>query len=159
MQETNAIARVLSSGYLIDAKALAMIGGLPGEVDVEGFVERLLAQKAGAAGEAKVITESDVLKLIPQNKPVGQEKAPVLDSVEVEVLSDPTPAIAPAEGPEGFERLFHDRYRRLFSIVKERLDTKGSATVSAAKNLAPGKKVKVAGLLSDRSSRRGVVEL
>lgn len=159
MQESKAIARVLSSGYLIDAKAFAMIGGLPGEVDVEGFVERLLAQKAGAAGEAKVITESDVLKLIPQNKPVGQEKAPVLDSVEVEVLSDPTPAIAPAEGPEGFERLFHDRYRRLFSIVKERLDTKGSATVSAAKNLAPGKKVKVAGLLSDRSSRRGVVEL
>ncbi|MDG6903118.1 MAG: metallophosphoesterase, partial [Nitrososphaerota archaeon] len=52
-----------------------------------------------------------------------------------------------------------DRYQRLFSIVKERLDTKNSGSVSAAKSLAPGKKVRVAGLLADRSSRRGVVEL
>ena len=159
MQESKAIARVLSSGYLIDAKAFEMIGGLPEGVDADGFVERLLEQKAGAVGDAKVITESDVLKLIPHDKPTSQEKAPVLNSVELEVLSDPTPAIAPAEGPEGFGRLFHDRYRRLFSIVRERLDTKGSTTVSAAKNLAPGKKVKVAGLLSDRSSRHGVMEL
>ena len=158
MQESKAIARVLSSGYMLDAKAFEMISGLPVDVDLEGLVEKLLEQKAGTTGEAKVITEGDVLKLIPREEP-QRERPLIHDSVDLEVMSDPTQAIAPAEGAEGFGRLFRDRYLRLSSIVKERLDTKNSATVSAAKNLAPGKKVKVAALLSDRSSRRGVVEL
>ena len=158
MQESGAVARVLSSGYMLDARAFEMIKGLPESVDVEGLVEKLLEQKANASGEAKVITESDVQKLIPQEEPLDL-KAPAQDFAEVEVLSDPTQAIAPTEGAEGFERLFRDRYQRLFSIVRERLDTKGSATVAATKNLAPGKKVKVAGLLAERTSRRGIVEL
>lgn len=158
MPESKAVARVVSSGYMLDAKALEMISSLPPGAD-EGLVERLLQQKAGSLGEAKRITAGDVAKLMPQEAPPVQEGARVGEPAEVEVISDPTPAIAPGEGVEGFERLFHDRYQRLFSIVKERLDTKSSASVSAAKGLAPGKKVRVAGLLSDRSSRHGVVEL
>ena len=159
MPESKAVARVLSSGYMLDAKAFEMISGLPADVDAERLVDRLLEQKAGVGGEGKVITEVDVLKFIPHEAPEDPGRPPIDDSVDLEVLSDPTQAIAPAEGAEGFGRLFRDRYQRLFSIVKERLDTKNSATVSATKNLAPGKKVKVAGLLSDRSSRRGAVEL
>lgn len=159
MPESKAVARVLSSGYMLDAKAFEVISGLPAGVDAEGLVDRLLEQKAGAVGEGKVITESDVVKLIPREAPESQDGPAAQDLADLEVLSDPTQAIAPAEGAEGFGRLFRDRYQRLFSIVRERLDTKNSATVSATKNLAPGKKVKVAGLLSDRSSRRGAVEL
>ena len=159
MPESRAIAKVLSSGYMIDAKAFEIIDKLPAGVDVEGLVEKLLEQKAGASGEAKVITENDILKLIPREAPPSQERAPLRDSADLEVLSDPTPAIAPAEGAEGFGRHYRDRYQRLFSIVREMLNTKGSAAVSAAKGLAPGKKVKVAALLSDRLSRHGVVEL
>jgi DNA polymerase II small subunit len=159
MQESKAIARVLSSGYMLDAKAFEMISKLPANTDVDGLVEKLLEQKSGALGEAKVITEDDIVKLVPTETPKEQERAAILDAAELEVLSDPTQAIAPAEGAEGFGRLFLDRYQRLFSIVRERLDTKNSTTVSAAKNLPPGKKTKVAGLLADRSSRRGVVEL
>jgi len=159
MPESKAIARVLSSGYMLDARAFEMISKLPEGTDVEGLVEKLLEQKAGSVGEAKVITESDVTKLIPQAVLQDQERTPIRTPAELEVLSDPTLAISPAEGAEGFGKLFHDRYQRLSSIVRERLDTKSSATVSSAKNLAPGKKVKVAGLLADRSSRRGSVEL
>ena len=159
MQESKAIARVLSSGYMLDAKAFEMISKLPANTDVDRLVEKLLEQKSGAMGEAKVITEDDIVKLVPTETPRQQERAAILDTAELEVLSDPTQAIAPAEGAEGFGRLFLDRYQRLFSIVRERLDTKNSTTVSATKNLPPGKKTKVAGLLADRSSRRGVVEL
>ena len=160
MPESKAIARVLSSGYILDARAFEMISKPPAGMDVDGLVERLLEQKAGAIGDARVITEEDVAKVMPEEGPPGEEEgAPVRDPAELEVVSDPTQAIAPAEGAEGFNRLFHDRYERLFSIVRERLDTKNSATVAVAKNLVPGKKVKVAGLLSDRSSRRGNVEL
>jgi DNA polymerase II small subunit len=159
MPEAKAVARVLSSGYMLDAKAFDMINKFPPGTDVDGLVEKLLEMKAVATGEAKVITEDDVKKLIPHEVPQEQEQSPVRDTVELEVISDPTQAIAPAEGAEGFGRLFRDRYQRLFSLVRERMDTKSSASVSAAKNLAPGRKMKVAGLLSDRSSKRGVVEL
>jgi len=159
MPESKAISRVLSSGYLLDAKAFNLISELPPSTDVDGLVERILELKAGTEGEAKVITEEDVAKLVPREAPQDVERLPIGDSAELEVLSDPTQAIAPAEGAEGYGRLFRDRYERLFSIVRERLDTKGSATLSAARNLAPGKKVKIAGLLADRSSRRGNVEL
>ena len=159
MPELKAIAKVLSSGYMLDAKAFEAISKLPPGTDVDGLVEKLLEMKAGAPGEAKVITEGDVEKLIPRQTPQEQERSPVGEAAELEVISDPTQAIAPAEGAEGFERLFRDRYQRLFSIVRGRLDTKNSASISATKNLPPGKKVKVAGLLSDRSSKRGVVEL
>jgi len=159
MQESKAIARVLSSGYMLDAKAFEIISKLPPGTDVDGIVEKLLELKAGAAGEAKVITETDVEKLIPREAPREQERAHIRDAAELEVVSDPTQAIAPAEGAEGFGRLFRDRYQRLLSIVRERLDTRSSATISATKGLAPGKRVKVAGLLADRSSRRGNVEL
>lgn len=159
MSESKAIARVLSSGYMLDAKAFEMISQLPDSADAEGLVEKLLEQKAGTLGEGKVITEGDVARLIPQEQSGQQETLVVHDPAELEVISDPTQAIAPAQGPEGFGRLFQDRYERLFSIVRERLDTKNSSSVSATRNLVPGKKVKVAGLLSDRSSRRGFVEL
>ena len=159
MQESKAIARVLSSGYMLDAKAFEMINALPAGTDVEALVEKLLEQKAGALGEAKVITESDVVKLLPRDAPRDEAHQLVRETAEVEVLSDPTQSIAPAEGADGYGRLFRDRYLRLFSIINERLDTKNTTTVSATRNLAPGKKVKVAGLLAERSSRRGNVEL
>jgi len=159
MQESKAIARVLSSGYMLDAKAFEMINALPAGTDADALVERLLEQKAGALGEAKVITEDDVAKLLPREAPRDETRPSVRETAEVEVLSDPTLSIAPAEGADGYGRLFRDRYLRLSSIIRERLDTKNSATVSATRNLAPGKKVKVAGLLADRSSRRGNVEL
>ncbi len=159
MPESKAVARVIASGYMLDAKAFEMISQLPEESDVEGLVERLLEQKSEAVGEAKVITESDVVKVLPQGVRQEDEQVAVSEEAELEVVSDPTQAIAPAEGYAGFGRLFQDRYERLYSIIGGRLDTKNTANASATKNLPPGKKVKVAGLLADRSSRRGTVEL
>ena len=160
MPESKAIARVLASGYLLDAKAFEMISQIPPEIDVDGLVERLLEQKAGAVGKAKVITPSDVAKVMPETVGRGQEEQVAVNgSSEMEVVSDPTPAIAPVEAGEGYSKLFRDRYRRLFAILRTRLDTKNTATASATKGLPQNKKVKVAGLLIDRASRRGNVEL
>jgi DNA polymerase II small subunit len=161
MPESKAIARVLASGYLLDAKAFEMINHIPAETDMEGLVDRLLEQKAGAAGEAKVITESDVVKAIPEMTHRGGEEPGALFSepTELEVVSDPTTAIAPAEASDGFNKLFRDRYQRLHSILRNRLDTRSMVMVSATRGLPPNKKVKIAGLLSDRSSRKGIVEL
>ena len=161
MPQSKAIAKVLASGYLLDAKAFDMINEVPAGVDVDGLVDKLLREKAGEAGEAKMITESDVTKVMPEAvRQVGEEQEVLFsESSELEVVSDPTLAIAPAEASDGFSKLFRDRYQRLYSILRNRLDTKGTVMVSATKGLPPNKKVRVAGLLSDRSSRRGNVEL
>lgn len=159
MTESNAVARVLASGYMLDAKAFELISGLPAGTDADVLVEKLLEQKSATIGEAKMITESDVVNLIPKAQPKQEERAVVDEPADLEVISDPTQSIAPAEGSEGYGKLFRDRYDRLYTIVRARLDTKNSATVSAAKGAAPGKKFKIAGLLSDRSSRKGTMEL
>jgi DNA polymerase II small subunit len=159
MAEPKGVARVLASGYMLDARAFEMINQLPAEVDVDVLVDRLLEHKSGVLGEAKVITEVDVAHALPEGLDNEKEEVMISDEAELEVLSDPTQSIAPAEGADGFGRLFRDRYERLYSITRGRLDMKSTANISTAKGLPPGKKVKVAALLSDRSSRRGVFEL
>jgi DNA polymerase II small subunit len=161
MSESKAITRVLASGYLLDAKAFEMINQILAETDAEGLVNRLLEQKAGVVGEAKVITESDVVKAMPEMilRSGEQPGAPLSESADLEVISDPTTTIAPAEASDGFNKLFRDRYQRLHSILRNRLDMKDTVMVSATRELPLNKKVKVAGLLSDRSSRKGNVEL
>jgi DNA polymerase II small subunit len=102
-----------------------------------------------------------VVKATPEVTHQGGEEPGALfsESTELEVVSDPTTAIAPAEASDGFNKLFRDRYQRLHSILRNRLDTRSMVMVSATRGLPPNKKVKVAGLLSDRSSRKGIVEL
>jgi len=161
MPESEAIAKVLASGYLLDAKAFEMIKRAPAGVDVEQLVDSLLKQKAGKAGEAKMITESDVAEVMPEPTRQSADEPGSLfnEPAELEVVSDPSLAIAPAEATEGFNRLFLDRYQRLYSILRNRLDTKGTIMVSGTKGLPPNKKAKVAGLLSDRANRKESVEL
>jgi DNA polymerase II small subunit len=77
----------------------------------------------------------------------------------LQIVSDPTPLIAPVEADEGFSRLFRDRYERLLSVVRGRLDAKGVSSTAAVKGTAQGKKAKVAGLLTNRSDRRTNVEV
>ncbi len=161
MPDSKAVARLLASGYIFDARAFEMINGLPQELDMDSIVDRLLERKTGAPSETKVVTEEDVVKVLPPGftAEARKERAPVAEPVEMEVVSDPTPAISPVEANEGFNQLFRDRYERLLSVVRGRIDARSVGTVSAAKGTAEGKKTKVAGLLSNRSSRRNNVEI
>jgi DNA polymerase II small subunit len=120
-----------------------------------------LKQKTEASPEEKLITEEDLRRLLPPDTASSEsERVPVVDEVvDMEVLSDPTPAIAPAEANEGYSALFRDRYARLMSVVRGRPDMRGVVGTSAGRGLAPGQKAKVAGLLSARTSRRSNTEL
>ena len=158
MPDSKAVSRVLASGYMLDTKAFEIISQLPPDFDVDNLVEKLLVRKAGSPEEAKVITENDVTSVLPQTLRQEEGQVVIGDGAELEVVSDPTMTLAPAEGYAGFGKLFRDRYERLNSILRGRLDTKNTVDAAVAKSLSPGKKVKVAGLLADRSSRRGTLE-
>ena len=161
MIDSKAVAKVLASGYIFDSKAYDLISGLPAEFDMDSLIGRLLEQKANSPLRAKVVTEEDVIKILPTTFASEDEKEQVVvdEPASVEVISDPTPTIAPVEANEGFNRLFRDRYERLLSVVRERPDAKGVSKLAAAKGAAQGMKVKVAGLLSNRINRHGNVEI
>lgn len=163
MSQSKAVLKALTSGFTFEPKAFDLISSLPPEVDVEGLVDALLRRKVSAGGDAKRITEDDVRQVIPPDVPgmggVVQLQPVEEQPAEVEVISDPTPAIAPAEAFEGFERLFRDRYDRLLSVVRKRPDARGMGTTSAGRAAAQGQKVRVAGLLSNRVNRRDRVEV
>ncbi len=150
----------MASGFVFDAKAFDLISKLPAEVDLDSVVEAVLERKSDAATEVKRITEDDIKRALPLEVPAAAVLSAFEDDpAELEMVSDPTPAIAPAEAFEGFARLFRDRYDRLLALVKKRPDTKNVGTTSDGHRVAQGQKVKVAGLLSKKVSRRGAVEL
>lgn len=162
MPESKAVTRVLAAGYMLDAKAFEMIDNAPAEVDVDRLVDKLLERKRERPNDGtRMITESDVARTMPDVVNLDKEHAGVIvnEPSDLEIVSDPTLAIAPAEASTGFNKLFNDRYERLSAILRNRLDTKGTISISDAKKLPSGKKAKVTGLLSDRSNRKGNIEL
>jgi len=159
MSQSKLVAKALASGFVFDAKAYDLISSLPSESDVDGVMARLLELKGGAGAGSKRITEDDVRRVLPVQPESTELDRAALQEPELEMMSDPTPAIAPAEALEGFEKLFRDRYERLLSVVKRRPDTRGVGTTSAGRGAAQGQRVKVAGLLSNRTHKRNNVEV
>ncbi|MDV3292909.1 MAG: DNA-directed DNA polymerase II small subunit [Nitrososphaerales archaeon] len=164
MSQSKAVSKALASGFMFDSKAFDLISKLPPEFDVDGLVDVLLQRKSDVVGgESKRITAEDVVELLPSDVPTMDQEArlaaPLDESVDMEMISDPTMGIAPAEAFEGFARLFRDRYDRLLSVVKRRPDTRNVGTTAAGRALVQGQKAKVVGLISHKVNRRNVVEL
>jgi len=158
LELTNAVSKALSEGYQIDGEAFELISGLPPGTDVELLVKNAIRKKTENAD--KVIRKADVEQVIPQDLLAVQE--PLLrvsgEAGEIEVLSDPTSQIAPAEADIGFKKLFQDRYWRLLGIARKRPDSRNISNIEAMKGQKVDK-MKVAGLLSQRNCKHGNVEL
>jgi DNA polymerase II small subunit len=160
MTDSRAVAKVLAAGYILDAKAFDLINGLPTEFDADSLADRLLEKKTMTPSEVRIITEEDVLGVLPPGSSAeGKKEKTIVEAANIEILSDPTPAISPVEANEGFSRLFRDRYERLLSVVRGRPDARGMSAVSEAKDMVQGGKAKVAGLLASKTNRRSNVEI
>jgi DNA polymerase II small subunit len=158
LELASAISRALSEGYQIDSEAFGIISGLPEGTDVELLIKNAIRRKAGDPD--KILRKADVEQVIPQELLAAEE--PVLhvsgETGEMEVMSDPTSQIAPAEADIGFKKLFQDRYWRLLGIARRRPDSRNISSIESIKGQKVDK-VKVAGLLIQRNSKHGNVEL
>ena len=158
LELANAISKALSEGYQIDGEAFGVISGLPPGTDVELLVKNAIRRKVG--NDDKVIRKMDIEQVIPEDVLAVQE--PVLkvsgEAGEIEVMSDPTDQIAPAEADIGFKKLFQDRYWRLLGIARRRPDSRNISNIESMKGQKVDK-MKIAGLLSSRNSKHGNVEL
>jgi DNA polymerase II small subunit len=153
-----AVSKALSEGYQIDREAFELMSSLPPDVDVELLVNHIIRRKA-ENGE-RTLTKADVEEVIPKEILSPDEPLlPVADeSGGLEIVSDPTVQIAPAEADLGFKKLFQDRYWRLLGVARKRPDSKNIVNVESVKGQKV-EKVKIGGLISSRDSRRGNVEL
>jgi len=155
---TKAVSKALSEGYQIDGEAFELISRLPPEVDMELLINHVIAMKV-EKGE-RIVSRADVELLIPKEifSPEEVGMRPLGEVGEIEVVSDPTTQIAPAEADIGFKKLFQDRYWRLLGVARKRPDAKNMVGVDSVKGQKV-EKVKIGGLISYRDSRRGYVEL
>lgn len=147
---------------MLDASAFDLLTKLPAEVDANELVERIIAQKKGASLVERRITNEDLESFLPADLVTRQteiESAQPNLEPSLEVVTDPTPRLAPIKAGEGYKKLFRDRYEHLLSILQKRPDMRGLTTVHSAKGVAAGQKRKVAGLLSNRVEKRGNMEL
>lgn len=76
-----------------------------------------------------------------------------------EILYDPTPNIASAEGVQGFSALFASRYAKLKRIMSNRPEAKMLKTISAVISAKSKDEVYVCGLVTDRRTDRNVTKI
>jgi DNA polymerase II small subunit len=152
------VSKALSEGYQLDGEAFDLISRLPSEVDGELIVNHAIRRKA-ETGE-RILTKADVEEFIPKEiLSVGESVVTVsTEPGDIEVVSDPTAQIAPAEADIGFKKLFQDRYWRLLGVARKRPDSKNLQDIETVKGQRADK-MKIGGLVSSRDSRRGNVEL
>ena len=78
---------------------------------------------------------------------------------EHRILSDPSSKIASAEGVNGFNRLFSNRFSKLKQIVSNRPEAKMLKSINSVITTKLDNYVYVCGLISERNSQRSVTKL
>jgi len=78
---------------------------------------------------------------------------------EHRILSDPSSKITSAEGVNGFNRLFSNRFSKLKQIISNRPEAKMLKSINSVITTKLDNYVYVCGLLSERNSQRGVTKL
>ncbi len=147
-----AVSRALSKGYQIEPAAFSLLTDLSSKGAVEPMLQSVIDRKEVTKSE-RLITKADLEKLLP-----GEEAAVEVSDAElvadVVVVSDPTTSIQPVQAGDGFKKLFQDRYTHLLEIARQRPDSKNISSVAAGKETNE-KGFKVAGLVSNRNSKKG----
>lgn len=146
---TLALNYALNKGFQIHPDALKMLEDLD-SADLRQIIRDLVRQKAKQ--KLYLISQDDLEDVL------GIKEDPDL-KVEYKVLSDPTPKVTSAEGVDGYNALFADRFARLKGIISGRPESKMLKSISLAITTKTDKDVYVCGLVSEKKSERNVTKV
>jgi len=111
----------------------------------------------------EVIKEKTKQNLFFINQDDLEEFLGIKEDVDLEnehrILSNPTSKITSAEGVNGFNRLFSNRFSKLKQIVSNRPEAKMLKSINSVITTKQDNYVYVCGLLSERNSQRSVTKL
>ena len=146
---SSALDFALNKGFQIHPNALRILE----QVDVKEL-EKIIKQ---------VVREKEKQKMFLINQQdlevfLGIEEDEILDDYH-EILFDPTPKIATAEGVEGFTALFSSRYTKLKRIISNRPESKMIKSVSSIISTKSKEEIYVCGLVTDRKTDRNITKI
>ncbi|CDI06639.1 DNA-directed DNA polymerase II small subunit [Candidatus Nitrosotenuis uzonensis] len=139
----------LNKGFQIHPDALKVLEQIDVK-DLENIIKQVVREK-----------EKQRLYLISQKDLevfLGISEDEVIDS-DHEIIFDPTPKIASAEGVAGFNALFASRFSKLKKIVSNRPESKMLKQISAVMSVKSKDEVYVCGLVTDRKTDRNVTRI
>ena len=140
---------VINKGFQIHPDALKILE----QIDVKEL-ERIIKQivKEKERQQLYLISQKDLESFLGI-----KEDESIEDSHEI--LYDPTPNLASAEGVQGFTALFSSRYTKLKRIMSNRPEAKLIKTISAVIASKSKDEVYVCGLVTDRRTDRNVTKI
>ncbi len=146
---SSALDFALNKGFQIHPNALRILE----QVDVKEL-EKIIKQ---------VVREKEKQKLFLINQQdlevfLGIAEDEILDDFH-EILFDPTPKIATAEGVDGFTALFSSRYSKLKKIISNRPESKMLKSISSVISTKSREEIYVCGLVTDRKTDRNITKI
>lgn len=144
-----ALEFVFHHGFQIHPDALKILEQIDVK-DLEKVVRQVVREKEKQ--RAYLILQKDLETLL------GIKEGEELDDLH-EVIFDPTTKIASAEGVDGFNTLFSNRYAKLKKIISGRPEAKMLKSNSAVISSKSKEEVYVCGLLSERRTDRNVTRI
>jgi DNA polymerase II small subunit len=140
---------VINKGFQIHPDALKILE----QIDVKEL-ERIIKQivKEKERQQLYLISQKDLESFLGIKEDESIEN-------DHEIVYDPTPYIASAEGVQGFTALFTSRFNKLKRIMSNRPEAKMIKTVSAVLATKSKDEVYVWGLVTDRRTDRNVTKI
>ena len=140
---------VINRGFQIHPDALKILE----QIDVKEL-ERIIKQivKEKERQQLYLISQKDLESFL------GIQEDETIEDAH-EILYDPTPKLASAEGVQGFSALFTSRFTKLKRIMSNRPEAKMVKTISAVISTKSKDEVYVWGLVVDRRTDRNVTKI
>ncbi|MBM3904645.1 MAG: DNA-directed DNA polymerase II small subunit [Thaumarchaeota archaeon] len=140
---------VINKGFQIHPDALKILE----QIDVKEL-ERIIKQivKEKERQQLYLISQKDLESFLGIKEDESIED-------RHEILYDPTPNLASAEGVQGFTALFSSRYNKLKRIMSNRPEAKMIKSISAVISTKSKDEVYVCGLVTDRRTDRNVTKI
>lgn len=155
------IARIVQSGYQLSKDGFEFLSSMD-EEEVEDLV-KLAIRRANINADECYVIDKEILKSTLDEQIDREEEHKTLTGKGIErplaaeydahfeVLDEQESE--PAEGIDGFLEYFRSRYKKISSLIRERMDVRDAVTISQIKKMPLRSKAKVVGMVSRKTSR------
>ena len=146
---TFAVNYALNKGFQIHPDALKILENVDVK-ELKHIIKEVIKEKTRQ--NLFLINQDDLEEFLGIKEDVDLEN-------EHRILSDPTSKITSAEGVNGFNKLFSNRFSKLKQIISNRPEAKMLKSINFVITTKQDNYVYVCGLLSERNSQRNVTKL
>jgi DNA polymerase II small subunit len=155
------IEELALAGYQLDRSAYDYLRTLE-EPEATRFAKNLLVKIGEKTASGPVLTREALIELTTPERLASPRFTPSVTttvpakqiSARVEVIRDPSKQIGSGGSIEDFSHYFRDRFRKLSSAFRERIDARDATTIGAALGAGQNGRVKFIGMVMEKRERQ-----